>query len=109
MAIWEPLIVCDGVKTTELPECDFNSLITLVKVLITDLVYLSTFLAVAAFAYAGYILLTSGGNTSARDKAKGVFMKVLIGYLWILAAWLIVYTITSVLLKPGYSLLGAPK
>lgn len=98
------LIVCDGVTVP----CTFEKLIELVKVLITDLVYISTFLAVAAFAYAGYILLTSGGNTSERDKAKGIFMKVLIGYLWILAAWLIVYTITSVLLQPGYSLLGSP-
>lgn len=98
------LIVCDGVTVP----CTFEKLVELVRVLITDLVYLSTFLTVAAFAYAGYILLTSGGNTSARDRAKGIFLKVLIGYLWILAAWLIVYTITSVLLTDGYTLLGAP-
>ncbi|MEK7227441.1 MAG: hypothetical protein AAB641_00940 [Patescibacteria group bacterium] len=98
------LIVCDGVTVP----CTFEKLVELVEVIITDLVYLSTFLAVAAFAYAGYILLTSGGNTSARDRAKSIFLKVLIGYVWILAAWLVVYTITSVLLNPGYSLLGAP-
>lgn len=96
------LIVCGG------PDCDFNDLITLAQNLITDLIIISTFLAAIAFAYAGFLLLTSGGNEGRRKDAKTVFIKVLIGYLWILGAWLLVYTITSVLLKPEYSLLGAP-
>ena len=99
---WKSLIVCTG------PDCNFSSLIALAKALITDLVIISTFLAVASFAYAGIVLLSSGGNTSARTKAQGIFTNVLIGYLWILGAWVVVYTITSVLLKSGYSLLGAP-
>ncbi|MDP3763845.1 MAG: pilin [bacterium] len=89
--------------------CTFNDLVTLLQNLITDLVIISTFLATAAFAYAGFILLTSGGSEGKKDEAKKIFTKVLIGYLWILGAWLLVYTITSVLLKSGYSLLGAPK
>ena len=98
------LIVCDGVTVP----CTFAKLVELVQNLITALVTISTFLATAAFAYAGFLLLTSGGNESAKTKAKEVFKKVLIGYLWILGAWLLVYTITSVLLEPGYSLLVAP-
>lgn len=96
------LIVCDG------PDCTFGDLIKLARNLINALIIISTFLATAAFAYAGFILLTSGGQESAKTKAKEIFRKVLIGYLWILGAWLLVYTITSVLLRPGYSLLGAP-
>ena len=99
------LIVCDG---TASDPCTFGDLITLAKNLINALIIISTFLATAAFAYAGFILLTSGGNESAKNRAKEIFRKVLIGYLWILGAWLLVYTITSVLLRPGYSLLGAP-
>ena len=99
------LIVCDGVTV----KCNFDSLISLAQILITDLVLLSTFLATMAFAYAGIILLTSGGSESAKDKAKEIFLKVLKGYLWILAAWLLVYTITSVLLKPEFSRLGPPQ
>ena len=99
---WQPLIVCDT-------NCGFSHLILLAKNLITDLVILSTFLAMAAFVYIGYLLLTSGGKTSARDKARDVFTKVIIGYLWILGAWLLVYTITSALLDPKFTfLLGAP-
>lgn len=104
--MWQPLIVCG---TEALGDCTFSSLITLAQNLINNLIVLSTFLATAAFAYAGFILLTSGGNESAKTKAKEVFRKVLIGYLWILGAWLLVYTITSVLLNPEFSLLGPPR
>lgn len=102
---WKPLIVCDGVS----PPCTFDHLILLAKNLIYDLILISTLLAVAAFIYAGFLLLTSGGSTTKKDQAKKVFTSVLWGYLWILVAWLLVYTITSVLLKGGYSILGAPK
>lgn len=89
--------------------CSFNDLMILVKDLINAMVIFSTFVAVAAFAYAGFLLLTSGGNESAKTRAKDIFLKVLIGYLWILGAWLLVYTITSVLLKTDFRfLLGTP-
>ena len=94
------LIVCGG------PDCTFAHLITLVKNIINALVIISTFLATAAFAYAGFLFLTSGGSEAKKDQAKKVFTKVLIGYLWILAAWVIVYTIDKVLLDGGFSLLG---
>lgn len=100
------LIVCQGTKTDP---CTFGHLVLLVQNLINMLIFFSTFLATAAFAYAGITLLASGGKESAKTKAKEIFRKVLIGYLWILGAWLLVYTITSVLLNPGYSLLGPPR
>lgn len=101
--MWKPLTgegVCFGA------DCDFNSLIILAQNLITNLILLSTLLAVAAFAYAGFILLTSGGSEDKKNDAKKVFTKVLIGYLWILGAWLLVYTITSVLLDEKFILLS---
>lgn len=104
--VWKPLIVCYNEKIAEYNHpCGFNDLLVLVQNLITDMVVLSTLIATAAFAYAGFKLLVSGGNPSAKDKAKEIFRKVIIGYLWILGAWLIVYTISSVLLNDGFSLL----
>ena len=100
---WKNLIVCDG---TALDPCTFEKLTLLVKALINNLVILSTFLAVVAFAWAGFLLLTSGGNEAGKTKAKKMLGKVLIGYLWILGAWVVVYTVTSVLLKDGYSIIG---
>jgi uncharacterized membrane protein len=99
--VWQPLIVCDGVTV----KCTFSSLITLTQNLITDLILLSTLLATIAFAYAGIILLTSGGSEGKKDRAKEIFFKVLKGYLWILGAWLLVYTISSVLLEEEFFLL----
>jgi hypothetical protein len=106
MAVWKDLIVC-GTSTTS--RCGFNHLIELTQNLIYNLVILTTFLATFAFAYAGILLITSGGNTSKKDEAKKMLMKVLTGFLIILSAWLIVYTLTSVLLKDGYSLLDEPR
>lgn len=110
--MWQDLIIC-GVTPNEKAnpaythECGFGDLITLVQHVVTDLVLLSTLLAVIAFAYAGFLLMTSGGSDKKRDDAKTVFINVMIGYLWILAAWLLIYTVTK-LLSPGFSLLGAP-
>ena len=99
---WRPLIVCDGIVT----KCDFAHFMELIRSGIHDMVLLSTLLAVAVFCWVGVILLSSSGNPGAATKAKGMLWKVVIGYLWILGAWLIVYTITSALLKDGYTLLG---
>ncbi len=100
------LIICNNPPAYPDP-CGFSSLILLAQNLITDLIFLSTLFATAAFAYAGFKLLTSGGSEKAKDEAVDIFKKVGIGYLWILVAWLLVYTITS-LLAPGFSILGAP-
>ena len=104
----KPLIICNtnfDVTTKEfLDPCNFSSLVQLAQNLITDLVLISTLLATAAFAYAGFLLLTSGGSESKKDEAKKIFTKVLIGYLWILGAWLLIYTISVVLLDPLFFL-----
>lgn len=116
---WKSLIVCDPVPPSvgvdfvgpvqPVRDCDFEALIELVRVLIHDMVLLSTLLAVGVFIYAGFILLTSGGDPGAMRDAKKMLWKVVIGYMVILSAWLIVYTITNVLVHDNYSLLGAPR
>jgi hypothetical protein len=102
---WDTLIVCDG---TAIKPCTYASLIELVKNAITDLTIIATLLATVGFMYAGFKLLTSQGNSGAMKDAKELLMKILIGFFWILAAWILVYTITSWFLKPGYSILGNP-
>jgi putative copper export protein len=87
------LIVCDG------PDCNFAKFMEFLRSLITFLIYLSIPLAAVSFAYAGFLLISSGGSEEKKNKAKSVFTKTAIGFIFILAAWLIVYAITSVLLK----------
>jgi hypothetical protein len=99
------LIVCE--RTANDP-CTWDKLIELARQLIKALVIISTFLAGAVFAYAGLQLLLAGGNETKFKGAITMIKKVGIGYLWILAAWLVVYTISEALLNPGFSLLGTP-
>lgn len=95
-------IPCDG------PDCNFGHLVELASNIINFLIMLSIPLTVLAFAYAGLLMLTAGGNEGQISKAKGIFWTVLKGFLFILSAWLIVYTITTALLDPDdfTSLLG---
>lgn len=101
---WKPLIVCGG------PDCTYNDLIQLAQNVINNLIVLSSIFAMAAFMFAGFKLLTSGGSPGAKDEAKKIFWKVFWGFVWILAAWIVVYTITSVLLKPEFNtVIGNPR
>jgi hypothetical protein len=92
------LVPCGGAGE---PVCDFNMLMTLINRLINFILFsLAVPLAAIMFAYAGILLLTSGGNSSQKEKAKKVFTGVAIGLVIAAAAWLIVHVILSIL---GYS------
>lgn len=77
--------------------CTFNHLIQLVENGINFVILLMVPIAAVAFAYAGYLLLFSGGNPDKRRKARSVFIKVAIGIVVVLAAWIIVATILRTL------------
>ena len=105
---WRPLTVCDVVTKP----CGYDELVgELLPNAIQNLVLVSTLVVVGILVFAGFILLKSQGDSGAMTKVKEMLWKVVIGYLWIMAAWLIVYSITSALLRSpaDYSLLGAPK
>jgi hypothetical protein len=48
------------------------------------------------FAYAGLLLVLSGGASEKRTKAKNVFTNVAIGLVLAAAAWLIIHTVLSI-------------
>jgi hypothetical protein len=96
------LIVCDGVTVP----CDFPKLIQLGINLINFLIYLSSALAAVSFCYAGFLLITSAGSEGQTTKAKEIFRKTAIGFAWVLGAWLVINTIVSALVGPGYTLLS---
>jgi hypothetical protein len=82
----------------EIIQCNFKDAMTLVNTIITFILF-SLVLPVSAimFAYAGFKLVTSGGSTEARSKAKSIFTSALIGLVIAAAAWLIIRTILSIL------------
>lgn len=93
------MIVCDG------PDCGFDDLIELAKAVMNNLTVVAVLLASIVFIWVGYTLLTSQGDTGAMSKAKKALGNVVLGLFIVLAAWLIVYTISSVLLNDGFSIL----
>jgi hypothetical protein len=78
------IVPCDG------PDCDICSLAALGQGIINFAVYFSVIVATLLFVYAGFLYITAQGNPAQVSKATGVFKKVLIGMIIVLASWLIV-------------------
>jgi len=94
------LVPCDG--SAENP-CGFDQFLTLINTIVNILFVMVVPIAAIIFAYAGFELITSGGETSKREKAKKIFTNVAIGLIVAAAAFLIVKTVLSIV---GYT--GTP-
>jgi hypothetical protein len=88
------LVPCVG------PDCGWCELLRLANNLINYAIVLATLVATLLFVYAGILYATSPGNTGNIQKAHRIFIDVLIGFIIILAAYLIVGVIMSTLLAP---------
>lgn len=93
------LVPCDG--TPQSP-CDYNAFIKGVRTLINFFIAFAIPVSALAFAWAGFKYLTAGGDSGEVKKAHEIFKKVMVGFIMVLAGWLIVQTITSVFLEPGF-------
>ncbi len=82
-------------------DCDFDAFLETVNRVVNFLIVFIAFPFVAiVIAWAGILLLTSGGSSGARDKAKEMIGKVIIGLIVALLAWVI---IKLVLVVFGYT------
>jgi hypothetical protein len=99
-------IISPGADTATIKaqECTFSDLLILGQNIIKYLIFISIPIAAIAFAWAGFLYLTSGGETGKISKAKGIFWNVMLGFIFILTAWLLVYTATS-FLSDGFNFL----
>lgn len=87
-------------------ECGWPELLELAHEVMLFCVYLAVTFGVISIAYAGWLMLMSGGNSSEISKAKGIFSKVVWGIVITLCAYLFVQTILRLIgLDPNYSLL----
>lgn len=95
----KPVVGKDGKPTNEKiigEPCDFGDAMQLIRNIINFLLFtIATPIAGLVICYAGFILLTSGGSSEKKTKAKHVLMNVIIGYCLALGAWIIVNTIFS--------------
>ncbi len=88
-------------------QCDFIDLMNGVQNVLNFIIYqLATPIAVLMFAYAGFKLVWSQGDTGAEKEARKIFTNTLIGYAVMLSAYLIIKLIFSLLFPDTYSLLN---
>ena len=79
--------------------CGWNEFMALInKVINFILFYMAVPIAAIMFAYAGFLLVTAGGEVAgARTRAKSIFTNTVLGLVIAVAAWLIISTILSIL------------
>ena len=77
--------------------CKFSDFLILANRIINLAILISAALAAIAFAYAGFLYTTAAGSMEQIKKAHEVFKNVAIGFIIVLSAWLIVYTIVQTL------------
>jgi hypothetical protein len=86
--------------------CGYDDLIKLGQNVLTWSIYLVALCSVAAIAYAGFLYLTSGGDSGKISKAHGIFITVIWGIVITLGAYLIVKSVLGWLgVKQDFSLL----
>jgi hypothetical protein len=87
----EGLVTCTGGD-----ECNFCSFINMVNGLIEWLIIVAVALTVLLLAFAGFRLVTSGGDAAGLEQAKKIFVSSIIGIMIMLAGWTIVDTVLKV-------------
>ena len=106
------IIPCDGVDTVDPDgqggtfgeECGLDDVIILIKNIINAIILLAIPFMTLALMWVGFLILTAQGNVNKIQEAKRITKNVFIGFVFILTAWLIVYTIVTYFLDPKYRL-----
>ncbi|MFA6257545.1 MAG: hypothetical protein WC671_00860 [Candidatus Paceibacterota bacterium] len=96
LSLADGLVPCDN-SAEKL--CDFNAFMALINKVIHFILFnLVIPIAAIMFAYAGFLLITAGGEVAgARTKAKGIFFNAVFGLIIAVAAFLIIRTVLSIL------------
>lgn len=96
-----PSLSLAGGLVTCTDNCGWNDLLATVNTVVNFVIFkLAMPISAIMFAYAGFELIASGGSSEKKEKAKGIFINVVIGIVFAAAAWLIIHTISSIL---GYN------
>lgn len=88
------IVNCDGSKANP---CNFEAFVDLINGIIDWVIGIAGVIFTISFIWGGFLYLTSGENPGNRDRAKGILWNTLIGFVIILTAWLIVFTILRTL------------
>ncbi len=91
----KPIIPCTN-------DCGYNDLLQLVNNVINWIIIISVPVAAGVFAWAGFQMMLNANNPGKRDDSKTMMWSVVKGLAFILAAWILVTTITNTLLKEDF-------
>jgi hypothetical protein len=83
------------------PECGYYDLLKMINTIIKWIIIVSAPVAAGVMAWAGFMYMTSG-VVDQKAAAKRMMWKVLIGFAFILGAWLIVSTLLDALLADSF-------
>jgi hypothetical protein len=97
----EPITDPEGRPIVEI-ECGFQDIINEIKKLINFAFLLAVPITIFALAWSGIKILLAVGNTSKIAEARRTMTMVIVGFLFVLCAWLIVYTLTSCLVQEKF-------
>lgn len=73
--------------------CDFADFIDTINRVINWIISIAGVIFTISAIYGGFLYMTSGDNSGNKEKAKNILSSTIIGFIIILTAWLIVYTI----------------
>lgn len=88
------IVPCDGINCTV---CDVA---TVAQNVLNTGIYVAVFLSAILFAWAGWLYLTNVANPGQMEKAKTIFIDVIIGLVIILVAWIVIDTLMRTLVNP---------
>ena len=74
----------------------------LIKGIISFIINLSIPVSAALFIYAGFLYVTAVDDSGKVNKAKDIFKTTFWGFVIILGAWVIVYTLVGAIVDPKY-------
>lgn len=80
-------------------ECGFDDIIKMAKSLITGWILAGVTFATIGFSYAGYLYITAMGSSEKISHAHSIFTKTALGFIFMLSAWLIAYTMENTFLS----------
>lgn len=89
VAFSQGLVPCNG------PDCEFSHLIDLFIRVFEFMILFGIIVSSLAFAYAGFLYITSQGNTSKISRATKIFTNFAVGLVVLLSAFLIVELILN--------------
>ncbi len=85
---------------TSAGECGLSDLIDTFDNFIKWIISIAGAIFMIALIYGGFLYMTSGENPANKTKAISILTNTLYGLVFILCAWLIIYTIINYLVDP---------